>query len=274
MDRIKKSIDGCRDKDLADVLSVAVHSALEAGKILRDLYGRPHKIRHKGVIDLVTEADVAAEKAILEIITKAMPGVNILAEESSDSVKEAPAGPVWIIDPLDGTTNFAHNFPWFAVSIGFAVDGHCRAGVIYCPLQDELFSACFENGAWLNGERIKVSEAELLNESLLATGFPYDVQEDPDQVITHLRAVLTKSQGIRRAGAAAVDLAYVACGRLDGFWEVKLKPWDTAAGQVLIQEAGGRLTTFRGEEYSPYFPEVLATNSLIHEEIIEILSRF
>lgn len=274
MERVKQCIAACNDEQLTDILAIAGQAALEAGEILRNLYGKPHDIKHKGAIDLVTEADVASEERVLEILTDAYPYVGMLAEESHAQYGKIPEGPTWIIDPLDGTTNFAHNFPWFGVSIAYAVDGISKVGVIYSPIQDELFCGCLGNGAWLNGKPIKVSKAAKLDESLLATGFPYAIKEKATDVIKTLEAILPQVQGIRRAGAAALDMAYVACGRLDGFWEIHLKPWDTAAGMLLVEEAGGKLSDFRGGKYSPFVPEILASNSKIHGELVDQLTPF
>ncbi|MDL1958364.1 MAG: inositol monophosphatase [Deltaproteobacteria bacterium] len=270
MKRIESCMTEC-GPELANILEMAGKAALRAGKILRELYGKPHQIRYKGDIDLVTEADISSESAIIAMLNKARLHAEILAEESRSTYNEMPTGPVWIMDPLDGTTNFVHGFPWFAVSIAYAEKGRSHVGVIYCPMQDELFCGCLNNGAWLNGKPIKVSGIPVLDKSLLATGFPYDVRQKPAKVMSALEAVLIRSQGVRRAGAAALDLAYVACGRLDGFWEIKLKPWDTAAGQLLLEEAGGKISDFRGGSYSPFIPEILAMNSLIHEELLSII---
>ena len=270
MKRIESCAACCNPKT-ADILEISGKAALGAGKILRKLYGKPHQIRHKGDIDLVTEADVSSENAILAMLDKAGLHAEILAEESQSIYNEIPTGPVWIIDPLDGTTNFAHGFPWFAVSIAYAEKGKSLVGVIYCPMQDELFCGCLDGGAWLNSKPIRVSGVPVLDKSLLATGFPYDVRRRPAKVLAALEAVLIRVQGVRRAGAAALDLAYVACGRLDGFWEIKLKPWDTAAGQLLLEEAGGKISDFKGSSYSPFIPEILATNSLIHKELLSVI---
>ena len=274
MERIKPIVNRCKDEQLADILRTATRASLKAGSIECDLYGKPHRIHHKGAIDIVTEADIAAEKAILEIIRAGNDKAAILAEESLSRYTGIPEGATWIIDPLDGTTNFAHGFPWFGVSIAYAVDGVSKVGVIYCPIQDELFCACAGAGAWLNGKQISVSTVTQLEQSLVATGFPYDIKENAHEVIAALTSVVTKVQDVRRAGAAALDLAYVACGRLDGFWEIKLKPWDTAAGQLLVSEAGGRITDFSGKPYSPFIPEVLASNELIHDQLTALLKQF
>jgi myo-inositol-1(or 4)-monophosphatase len=274
MIKIDRCLAKCRQPELGDILITMTRAAFQAGKILRDLYGKPHRIHHKGNIDLVTEADLAAEKAILEVLHKNPHDADILTEESDSPESPDPDGPVWIIDPLDGTTNFAHNFPWFGVSIAYFSKGRSLAGVIYCPLQEELFCATLEGGAWLNNSPVQVSTVKYCQDALVATGFPYDIQDRPDEIMATLQAVIPKVQGIRRPGAAALDLAYLACGRLDGFWEVGLKPWDAAAGQLLVEEAGGTITNFHGGPFSPFVPELLASNNTIHLELIEILKKF
>ncbi len=264
----------CVNSDIRDILKVAVVAAKQAGTILLERYEKPHHIQNKGSIDIETEADIASEELILDELHHDLPGTKIVSEESFSSYSNIPDVPVWIIDPLDGTTNFAHNFPWFSVSIAFYENGKSQAGVIFCPIQNELFCTTSGGGAWLNDQRIKVSEVDLLQKALVATGFPYDVQERPDSIIAMLKAVLTHSQGVRRPGAATLDLAYLACGRLDAFWEVGLKPWDTAAGYLLVEEAGGTLSNFTGNLFSPFVPELLASNSLLHKEIIALLHNF
>ena len=263
-----------RDDPLAfDILEIAVGAILEAGNEIARLYERPHEVNYKGEIDLVTEADYKSE----EILKEALSGVangELLAEESTESA-ELRDGTFWIVDPLDGTTNFAHGFPFFAPSVAFATvkDGkyQTQIGCIYLPILRECFWAVKGKGAYLNQKRIAVSKVKRLKRALLATGFPYDVYERPDPVISALKDVIVRAQGIRRAGAAAIDLAYVSCGRFDGFWEMKLKPWDTAAGILLVEEAGGMVTDFRGGEYNPFLPEILSSNGLIHQELIEVL---
>jgi myo-inositol-1(or 4)-monophosphatase len=274
MKRIDPILASLGKPDLAPILRTAVLAALKAGKIQRDRYGKPHQIHHKGAIDLVTEVDIAAEEAILAILYKEQSRAFIIAEESQAHYSNSPPGPAWIVDPLDGTTNYAHGFPWFGVSIAYAVDSVIQAGVIYCPMQDELFCAGRDSGAWLNGNRLRVSATNSLKQSLVATGFPYDIKQHTTEVLAALEMIVTNAQDVRRAGAAALDLAYVACGRLDGFWEIKLKPWDTAAGTLLVTEAGGTISDFSGRKYSPFLPEVLASNGLIHEELIALLKKF
>lgn len=271
MDRISACLNSGTDHTYDQILQSAATAALTAGDIIRSLYGKPHQIRHKDVIDLVTEADLASEKAIIERVTRDFPNIAVMAEESRSDYSGTMTGAAWVIDPLDGTTNFAHGFPHFGVSIGYVIDGVPLAGIIYCPMQDELFCGCRGKGAWLNGRRIKVSTAADLQHSLVATGFPYDVHRTLTQVIDTLQRVLPKVQDVRRAGAAALDLAYVACGRLDGFWEMNLKPWDTAAGALLLEEAGGKLSDFKGNPFSIFRPEIVASNTLIHQELISLM---
>lgn len=259
---------------LRPILETAARAALAGGALLRGLYGKPHRVTHKGAIDLVTEADVAAEEKILAILGEFGGDVALLAEESCPCYADRPAGPVWIIDPLDGTTNFAHGFPIFAVSIAYAEGDETRVGVVYAPMQDEFFCACLGHGAWLNGRPVRVSGVAGLGDALLATGFPYAIDEELDGVLAALRRFLPRCQGVRRPGAAAVDLAFLACGRVDGFWEVNLKPWDTAAGLLLVTEAGGMVSTLNGGPCSPFIPELLASNGRIHREMQEQLRDF
>jgi len=259
---------------MKNLLRVATEAALKAGAVLQECYEQPHQIRHKGAIDLVTEADLASEKLILGVLQDNLSGIKILSEESFASYGKPPTEPAWIIDPLDGTTNFAHNFPWFAVSIALYDKGGSQVGVIYNPIQKELFCAARGGGAWLNDRRIKVSEISSLQNALVATGFPYDIREKSDPILAMLKTVLTHAQGVRRPGAATLDLAYLACGRLDAFWEVGLKPWDTAAGYLLVEEAGGMLSNFNGSPFSPFIPELLASNSLLHKDLAALLHGF
>jgi len=271
---IEHCLQHCRTQDLQNVLRIATEAAVEAGAILQERYEQPHEIHHKGAIDLVTEADLASEELILDLLQDRLPGIKVLSEEAFSSYDTVPEEPVWIIDPLDGTTNFAHNFPWFAVSIALYDRGRSDVGVIYNPIQHELFCATRNGGAWLNDERIKVSEIFSLQNALVATGFPYDIQERTDSILAMLKTVLTHSQGVRRPGAATLDLAYLACGRLDAFWEVGLKPWDTAAGYLLVEEAGGTLSDFTGSPFSPFIPELLASNTLLHKDLTALLHGF
>lgn len=254
---------------LEDESIVAREAVKAAGKILSCMLGNAHHIVKKGEIDLVTEADLAAEKIILEIVGHNFPKDNILSEEAGR--RDEASNRTWLIDPLDGTTNFAHRFPFFAVSIALEIESEVVLGVVYNPYMNEFFEASKGKGTYLNGELLRVSGTTTLQESLLATGFPYDVHERSEGVLKLLEKMIVRAQGIRRLGSAALDLCYVAVGRLDGFWEESLKPWDTGAGDIIVREAGGRLTTFWGEPYNPYLGSVVASNGLIHDEMVKVL---
>ena len=249
--------------------SVAREAARAAGKILSRMLGNTHHIIKKGEIDLVTEADLAAERIILEIVGHNFPKDNILSEEAGR--RDEASKRTWLIDPLDGTTNFAHCFPFFAVSIALEIENEVVLGVVYNPYMNEFFEAAKGKGAYLNGEPLRVSATFSLQESLLATGFPYDIHERPEKVVGLLEKMIVRAQGIRRLGSAALDLCYVAAGRLDGFWEESLKPWDTGAGDIMVREAGGRLTSFEGKPYHPYLKSVVASNGLIHDEMVRVI---
>jgi len=266
MERLDPVLDTIADSRLRRRTRTAARPALTGGHIVRSLFGQPHEVRKKGAIDLVTEADVAAESAILASLEEDAPGAAVLAEESAGDHPTPPGAEAWIVDPLDGTTNFAHGLPLCAVSVAFWDGERVTAAAIHCPMQDELFVAAAGHGAFLDGRPIRVSERRFLVESLVATGFPYDIHRFRDEVISQLDRLLPKVRDVRRMGAAALDLAYVACGRLDGFWEMALKPWDTAAGALLVQEAGGRVSRFDGSgPYSPFDAEILASNGLVHD---------
>lgn len=246
--------------------------ALEkAGKIIRANFGKEQRITKKGKFNLVTEIDKASEKAVVGLILKRFPDHSILAEESPEVTG---SGCRWIIDPIDGTTNFAHGFPIVSVSIGFERDGRLEMGGVWDPFRKELFFAERGRGATLNGKRIHVSKAGTLEDSLLATGFPYDRNLSPDGYLAMLRVFLTRIQGIRRGGSAAIDLCYVACGRFDGYYEMKLQPWDKAAGMMIVEEAGGKLTDFSGAPLTLTGLQNLATNGLIHAEMLTALAPF
>lgn len=271
MERIRNITDSLTDPEAAALLSAAARAALAGGRVIKELFDQPHTIKMKGEIDLVTEADPASEAEIIKILGREFPGIPALAEESADKNPRQAEGKVWVIDPLDGTTNYAHGFPVFCVSVALMDQGASRVGVIYCPLPDELFCAVKGGGAWLNGKRIRVTDTEQPIKALVATGFPYSIHEYLDTVLNQLRNILPAVRDVRRAGAAAVDLAHTACGRLDGFWELDLKPWDTAAGWLLVEEAGGRVTDFSGGPYSPFKREILATNGKLHDFLVSRL---
>jgi myo-inositol-1(or 4)-monophosphatase len=244
--------------------------AADAGSLLKDRFHAKHTVAHKGAIDLVTEADRLSEDLIVDRITRTYPQHDIVAEESSATAKMSDYR--WIIDPLDGTTNYAHGYPVFCVSIALEIGGKVTLGAVYNPMLDEMFFAERGRGAFLNGEAISVSHEEELIGSLLATGFPYDIRVSSDNNLEHFSRMARQAQAIRRAGAAALDMAYLAAGRFDGFWELKLKPWDTAAGWLLVEEAGGEITDLFGGPYHLLSPHILASNGKIHTQMRDILN--
>lgn len=255
------------------MLNFAVQTARDAGHILTERMGRKSlEVKNKGVIDLVTEADLAAERFIIERIQTHYPRHAVLAEESGATVSVERASEFkWIIDPLDGTTNYAHGYPCFCVSIALERAGSIVLGVVYDPVKDEMFAAERNEGATLNGRRIRVSEVEDLNRAMVCTGFPYDVRDRGD-FARHFAHFIMHAQAIRRDGSAALDLAYVACGRFDGFFEEGLRPWDVAAGVLLLEEAGGRVSHYNGQPFDIYTPPILASNGLIHEAMMRVLA--
>jgi len=256
---------------MQDYRAVAVAAAQQAGKLIADAYRTEFRVDYKqGTTNLVTDVDRRSEAAIVEALSRAFPDHRILAEEGGEG-SQKQSSHKWIVDPLDGTTNFAHGFPAFCVSIGLEVDGRVVLGVVYDPLRQELFEAQAGQGALLNGERMRVSRAAGLDQALLVTGFAYD-QEGRRSNLDHFARFALRAQGIRRTGSAAMDLCYVASGRIDGFWELKLFPWDVAAGSLIVAEAGGRVTDFAGKPYSIYTDKILASNGLVHEAMIDVLA--
>ena len=245
--------------------------AQEAGTLLRERLHECHAVQYKGEINLVTEADRLSEELIVERIRKAFPGHDILTEESPETANGSRFR--WIVDPLDGTTNYAHGYPVFCVSIALEVDGAIRLGAVCNPMLGELFVAEEGRGAFLNGRPLKVSRTAELSRGLLATGFPYDIRDDRNNNMNYFRALAINAQAIRRGGSAALDMAYLAAGRLEGFWELKLMPWDTAAGWLLVTEAGGVVTDLKGGPYGLDSPHILASNGLVHEAMMGVLAK-
>ena len=252
------------------VMQTALRAARNAGEVLRSFHGNLKDVKKKGAIDLVTEADIASEQVIIKTLRGAFQDHTVLAEESGKI--EGDPRFQWIIDPLDGTTNYAHGLDLFAVSIAFFLEGVPRVGVVFNPVAGELFEAVAEQGAKLNGRPIWVSDRDKLKESLLVTGFPYNFSEIMPQLMERFKKCLSASQGVRRLGSAALDLCFVASGRFEGFWEQNLNPWDTAAGLLVLQEAGGRVTDFTGRPYHVHMKEILATNGRVHEEMISLMA--
>lgn len=254
------------------MLNFAIETARDAGQILLEKFGRKINISMKGDIDLVTEADLASEELIIEKIKSYYPKHSILAEEAGNAVVIGGDNTwKWIIDPLDGTTNFAHGYPCFCVTVALEHEGEIVLGVTFDPTRDEMFAAERGRGASLNGKPIRISETENLSDALIVTGFPYDFKDRTD-FAKHLTQFLIRSRGVRRDGSAAIDMAYVACGRFDGFWEEGLNPWDMAAGLLLIEEAGGRVSSYDGSAFNVYSPPVIASNGLIHGQMLEVLA--
>ena len=246
-------------------LEAAIEIAREAGRILRDEFEKPLEIAYKGEADLVTQADKRSEAAIVARLKEHFPDHAVAAEEGSGRETESEFR--WHVDPLDGTTNFAHGYPCFSVSIALALRSEVLAGVVFNPYYDELFAAARGEGATLNGKRIHVSSVAVLEKSLLCTGFPVKKRGQAHANIEYYRDFTLKSHGVRRDGSAALDLASVAAGRFDAFWEFGLNKWDTAAGVLLVEEAGGRVSDFEGRAYGLGGPVILATNGLVHEEV-------
>jgi myo-inositol-1(or 4)-monophosphatase len=251
------------------MLNFAIETAREAGQILLERFGRKINISLKGDINLVTEADLASEKHIIEKIRSRYPKHSILAEESGEAIACGDGEWKWVIDPLDGTTNYAHGYPCFCVTLALEHRGEIVVGVTFDPTRDELFAAERGVGATLNNKPIRVSETEKLSDALLVTGFPYDARER-ENFARHFTGFTYKSRGIRRDGSAAIDMAYVACGRFDGFWEEGLHAWDVAAGVLLIEESGGRVSYYDDSKFSIYKPPICASNGRIHAEMLEV----
>lgn len=256
---------------MANMLKIISKIAKMAGAIQLAELKRVRTIEYKGAINLVTDVDKKCEELIVSEIQKNFPGDDVFAEEGGG--KRVASGRRWIIDPLDGTTNYAHGFPFFAVSIGLECEGELCAGIIYDPNRDELFTAEKGKGATLNGERIHVSQSKNVKQSLLATGFACLQYEAPGGInnLGHFANFIKRARAVRRPGSAATDLAWLACGRIDGFWESYLKPWDLAAGVCIIREAGGTVTSFDGSPFDLYGTEVLASNGCIHDEMVKVL---
>jgi myo-inositol-1(or 4)-monophosphatase len=255
--------------DYAPHKKVAVAAAEKAAAILQSRFGNISRVRMKAAQEIVTEADTESEKEIIAIIRRSFPGQAILSEECG--LMKTSSDHRWIIDPLDGTVNFAHRVPIFCISIALSFKDQVVMGVVLNPVTGELFSAIIGQGAQLNGQPIQVSTVAGISESLLVTGFPYNVNEIFSPIIARYGSCLKVAQGLRRLGSAALDLCYVACGRFEGFWEQNLKPWDTAAGALIAAEAGGQVTTFSNLPFTVDQPEILATNGRIHQEMLGLL---
>ncbi|MEW6193859.1 MAG: inositol monophosphatase family protein [Bacteroidota bacterium] len=256
------------------MIDKVIQIAKESGEIIRDSYRKNFSIEYKtNLSNLVTEVDKKSEQTIINFIKKEFPTHAILAEESGEH-KNHSSEYIWVIDPLDGTTNFAHGLPIFSVSIGVQKNNETICGVVYDVMRDVFYSSEKGNGSFANGIRLHVSTNDDLRKSVLVTGFPYNVAENPDFAFERFIEFLKHSRAVRRLGSAAIDMCYVAEGVFDGFWEVSLNPWDMCAGKLIVEEAGGKVTNFNGKQMSIYSKQILATNGKVHTRMIEILNQF
>lgn len=251
--------------------SIAAEAVLQAGAIQKERYGTEFAVALKGEIDLVTEVDKACEAAIVSILRARTPEADIVTEETD--IPRRGASRVWVVDPLDGTTNFTHGYPCFGSSVALVEDGVVVAGAVYDPLRPELFTAGRGGGATCNGAPLRVSKTREMAQALLVTGFPYDVHLRLSDRLLLFTRMVGRARGIRRDGAAAIDLAWLATGRVDGFWEESLKPWDVLAGGLMVEEAGGRISRFDGSPLGVHVTETLATNGLLHAAMIEEIAK-
>jgi myo-inositol-1(or 4)-monophosphatase len=251
--------------------TTAVEAVVRAGDVMLERVGRNVRIDTKGAIDLVTDVDIAIEREFRARIAERFPDHAILGEEMGGS-PDVPEGPCWVFDPIDGTTNFAHGLPIFCSSVALEIAGIAQVAAVYDPSRKELFTAERGVGAWLNGQPIQVSAADTLLESLLVTGFPYDVHARIEEIVGLFAEFVGRARAVRRLGSAAIDLCYVAAGRMDGFWERDLKPWDVAGGALLVRESGGTVSNFRGEDFTSRGHDVVATNGRIHQAMLDVIA--
>jgi myo-inositol-1(or 4)-monophosphatase len=251
----------------------AIEAVVRAGDVMMARLGGDVRVNKKGIIDLVTEVDLAIERTFRDLISERFPDHAVLAEELGGS-QTVPGGPCWVFDPIDGTTNFAHGLPIFCASLALEIDGVAEVAAVYDPTRSELFTAERGGGAFLNGRPIRVSAASDLVNAMLVTGFPYDVHDRVEEIVGLFAAFVGRARAVRRLGSAAIDLCYVACGRLDGFWESDLKPWDIAGGALIVAEAGGSVTDMAGAPFRSRAGHVLATNGLLHDKMLEVIVGF
>ena len=255
------------------LLTTAIEAVVRAGDIQLTHFGRAMRVDKKGTIDLVTDVDIAVERMFRALVAERFPDHQVLAEEMGGSA-EVPRGPCWIFDPIDGTTNYAHGLPIFCASLALEIDGVGEVAAVYDPTRRELFTAERGGGAFLNGRRLRVSAAGTLIDAMLVTGFPYDVHSRVDEIVGLFGAFVGRARAVRRLGSAALDLCYVAAGRIDGFWESDLKPWDIAGGSLIVSEAGGRVTKMDGAPFTSRGQRVLATNAVIHDAMLAVIDEF
>lgn len=252
-------------------LTTAVESVVRAGDLMLERFGTALRVDMKGAIDLVTEVDIAIEREFRVRIAERFPDHAVLGEEMGGSAA-APAGPCWVFDPIDGTTNFAHGLPVFCSSLALEIDGVAQVSAVYDPTRRELFTAERGGGAFLNGRPMQVSTSSTLLESVLATGFPYNVHSRVAEIVGLFGEFVGRVRAVRRLGSAAIDLCYVASGRLDGFWERDLHAWDIAGGALLVTESGGAVTNYRGEAFHSRDGEVIASNGLVHQAMLDVIA--
>ena len=252
-------------------LSTAIEAVVRAGDLQMAKFGRGIRVDKKGLIDLVTEVDVEVEHMLRRLIAERFPDHDVLAEELGDAGARG-ARHRWVFDPLDGTTNFAHGVPIFCASLALEIDGVAAVAAVYDPNRRELFTAEAGEGSWMNGERLAVSRNTQVIESMLVTGFPYTVHQEAETFLAVFGKVLKHARAVRRLGSAAIDMCWVAAGRMDGFWEASPKPWDTRAAALILEEAGGKVTGMDGKKWIPDDGHILATNGLIHDELLKIIS--
>jgi myo-inositol-1(or 4)-monophosphatase len=255
------------------LLTTAIEAVVHAGDAMMRRFGRDVRIDKKGAIDLVTEVDVAIERTFRDMVARRFPSHAVLAEELGGG-SSTPAGPCWVFDPIDGTTNFAHGLPIFCASLALEIDGVAQVAAVYDPTRQELFTGERGRGAFLNGRPIRVSSANVLVDAMLVTGFPYDVHDRVEEIVGLFGAFVGQARAVRRLGSAAIDLCYVAAGRMDGFWESDLKAWDIAAGALLVSEAGGRVTSLEGGPFTSRGQHVLASNGVIHDRMLAVIQQF
>jgi myo-inositol-1(or 4)-monophosphatase len=254
-------------------LTTAIEAVVRAGDMQMAQFGGHFQIDKKGTIDLVTEVDVAVERMFRAMIAERFPDHQVLAEEMGGAAT-APAGPCWVFDPIDGTTNFAHGLPIFCSSLALEIDGVAEVAAIYDPTRKELFTAERGGGAFLNGRPLHVSSTDRMVDAVLVTGFPYDVHSRVDEIVGLFGAFVGQARAVRRLGSAAIDLCYVAAGRLDGYWESDLKAWDIAGGALIVAEAGGRITNMAGQPFASRGGHVLATNGHLHDAMLAVIAKF
>jgi myo-inositol-1(or 4)-monophosphatase len=254
-------------------LATAIEAVVRAGELQLERFGGSFRVAKKGKIDLVTEVDVAVERMFRDLVGERFPDHQVLAEELGGEAA-VPRGPCWVFDPIDGTTNFAHGLPIFCASLALEIDGVAEVAAVYDPTRRELFTAERGGGAFLNGRPLRVSETATLVDAMLVTGFPYDVHSRIAEIVGLFGEFVGRARAVRRLGSAALDLCYVAAGRMDGFWESDLKPWDIAGGGLIVAEAGGRITNMDGSAFASRGRNVLASNGLLHEAMLETIRAF